>query len=173
MSADHNKYKALYLISQKMPAKEIASQVGISYATVLRYRGEYEDAELNGHLQELLNFPSAVLEDVLELASERAVVPIEGELDNIRTGLVGLQRLETDLQLTASALSNKIRSMAMGSDSAGELHDLTDSLCNLQRAFFGKDTNILVQQQNNIGQPQAADAEFAYGGLLNDKPKDF
>ncbi len=170
MSKDHDKYRALYLISQKLAPKEIAAELELSYSTVLRYKKEFDDAVLNETVNDLLDIPAAVLEDLFDVVRERAPVTIDAETNELTKSLSGLAKLQQDLQLTACGVTAKIRSMAMVADSAGELSDLTDSLCKIQTAFFATGTQVNIQ--NNLGgatgNPSAE--EGTYGDLLNDKP---
>ncbi len=165
MSAEHKKYKALYLLSEKIPPKTISDTVDLSYATVLRYKKEYEDAVSNDTINELLNFPKAILEDLLDVVRENAPVNIDEQIGVLTAQISGLERLRNDLQLTACNVTAKIRSMTMAVESADELKTLTSSLCAIQDSFFAVGTNVNIQ--NNIG----AQGDFQYGGLLDDKPK--
>ena len=166
MSKEHDKYRALHLLTENVAPKEIAETLDMSYAGVLKLKKSYEDAKDNGNLKDLLNYPEVILEEIIGIAKATSPVPIDAEVDLIKDGIKGAQLLQDDLQKTALYMSSRIRSLAGSTESTGEFCDLTESLCKLQTAFFNSNTTQ-VNIQNNVSQEGT---QQKYGGLLDDRP---
>lgn len=137
--------------------KEVAELLDISYAKVVRWRKELEEAERRQSVTDLFNLDEATLETVLE-AAKNELEPsalqlstkeaLEGELQSIRSGVKGGQELEVELQKTALTLTNRISTLAAGATQAETVVMLAKALSDLQTSFFAKGTNVQV---NNFG----------------------
>lgn len=162
-----SKYQALVRLFDGEQPKAIAADLDISYATVLRYKRELSTAQDEGKVNSLLaneegvlqNMASQALADLPDELQEGALIEATAVID----GVIGLQRLEADLQQTASKINCRIRLMCGTAEQVSELVDLTDALCKLQNAFFGKGTQVLIQNNVNGGSE-------SYGQFLSDTP---
>lgn len=166
MSKEHDKYRALHMLSEHIAPKDIADSLDMSYAGVLKLKKEYENARETDSLKDLLNYPEAVLDEILDIAKAKSPVPVDDEVDLVKQGVQGAQMLQEDLQRTALYMSQRIRSLAGSTESTGEFCDLTESLCKLQTAFFNSNTTQ-VNIQNNVS---SEGTQQKYGGLLDDRP---
>ncbi len=163
----NSKYLALVRLFEDEDPKEISTDLNISYATVLRYKRELRLAQDEGKVNSLLAKEQGVLENMAQAAvCDLPAELVEGELEEAKSlvkGVLGLKRLEEDLQHTAHDINTRIRIMVGTAEGVGEVVELTEALCKLQNAFFGKGTQVLVQQNNNAGGE-------SYGQFLNDIP---
>jgi hypothetical protein len=165
MASEDKQLALIQLVNGDDPA-HIAKNLGLTLATVIRYKNELAKAEVDGNINTLIGLDAHVLE---KMAGD-AILDVPGELlpaatesaDAIVSGVAGLQRLEGDLQATARQLNTRIRSMTMLAENVGEVSELTSALCKLQDTFFGKGTQVNVL--NNFGGSEA------YGQFLSDKP---
>ena len=139
-----------------------------SYATVLRWRRELEEAQQNDTVAELLQLDQAMFEQVLE-GVEAATSPVI--LEDAKEALTAISQaksqaeaLQTDLMATASHINTRIRNKALSTEHISELDMLTDALCKLQNAFFNKNSTQ-VNVQNNYDS-----SERGYSKFLGDAP---
>jgi len=153
-------------------AKEVAADADVSYATVIKMRRELDAAKEVDAVHELLDMDAVMRTEVMKEARSHMPNVLLEEADlalaNISGNVAGLELLSIDMQKTACALSNKIRKMALGADHASEIETLASALCSLQVAFFNNNTTQ-VNVQNNYG----TEGGNKYGGMLDDKPKDY
>ena len=161
-----SKYLALVRLLDGEEAKAIATDLDVSYGTVLRYKRELNAAEDEGKVNSLLAAEQSVLDNIASnVVTDLPVQAQEGAAEEaaaVLTGVVGLKRLEGDLQHTAHAINTRIRLMTSTVESVHDIVDLSDALCKIQNAFFGKGTQVNIQ--NNVGQGEA------YGQYLSDAP---
>ena len=166
--SDPTKYTAIVKIAQGASPKEVSDELDVSYAKVLRWKNEYIIAKQENTLKDLL----AIDDEMLTELSAQFVGNLPAELKEagdtamgeLTSNVGGLQKLSIELQATAVTISNRIRLEVMTIDSAGELMELTKSLCLIQEAFFNSKTTQ-VNVQNNYSPD-----EKAYGEFLGDKP---
>ena len=156
MSSDL-KFKVLSKLLNGEKAKEIAMELGVSSANVLRWERELTEARRTDTLDQLINLDDVVLD------SMSALLPTDLGAGELIEGVKGLRDiLEADLQIAAQVIINKVKSGAMSVDSIGELEQYTEILCNLQNAFFNKNsTQVLIN--NDYGQG-------TYSSFLSDQP---
>ena len=160
-----NKQVALIRLINGDEAKEIASDLDVSYGTVIRWKNELTKAQMNDKVNQLLAIDQAVLEDMASTAMtdvpDSLLPSVQESAGELVTSVVGLQHLEANLQTTANAINAKIRSMTYAAESVGDITELTVAICALQSAFFGKGTQVNIQ--NNIGSSE-------YAEFLGDAP---
>lgn len=163
-----NKYQALVRLHEGEEPKSIANDLDISYGTVIRYNKELREAHASNKVNALFAAEQGVLENMAEQAIADLPVDLQQaamiEAETVINGVAGLDRLEGDLQRTATVINTRIRIMTGTAESVGDVVELADALCKLQNAFFGKGTQILVQQNNNNGGSET------YGEFLSDVP---
>lgn len=149
MSND-SKYLGLVRLIDGEKPKDIAADLGVAYATVLRWRTELKDARENQTVTTLLSMSKDVLDDlaagILVDTPNELQEAVSEELEAAIKGLTALQRLESELQGTAVLINNRIRFMTASANSVGEVVELTNAVAKLQDAFFGKGTTVNVQQ---------------------------
>ena len=162
-----NKYLALIRLFENEEPRLIATDLDISYATVLRYKRELSIAQDEGKVNSLLAQEQGALDNMAQAAvCDLPEELVEGELmeaEKLVKGVLGLKRLEEGLQQTAHVINNRVRLMCGTAEGVGEIVELTEALCKLQNAFFGKGTQVLVQQNINTGGE-------SYGQFLGDNP---
>ncbi len=167
MSEEAIKAKCIVRLHEGDEPKVIASELEIPYSRVLRYRGELNTAIADGNLNKLLNMDEAavaLMSDELVRSLPAELQPqAEENLAAIGSGIKGLDRLSGELQLTATHLNSRIRTLSMSIEHVSELTELTKSLCELQNAFFNKQ-GVNVNIQNN------SPGGSTYTEILSDKP---
>lgn len=160
-----DKYQGLVRLIDGDEPKEIAGELGIAYATVLRWKRELRTAQEEDKVTSLVaasydaidDLAAGVLADVPDEALPAVTTAVEGVISSV----TGLKRLETELQGTAVLINNRIRFMTSSANSVGDIVELTNAVAKLQDAFFGKGTTVNVQQ-NVEGD--------AYSSFLGDAP---
>lgn len=153
----NNRDRIFLLLSQNKTIDEITEEVDLGYSTVLKYKKEYKEAELEGKLDMILSQDELIIE---QIASE-----ISGDATHVIQSMKGLDRLNDKMQESAQLILVKLKTVVsnVGPDDVGDLAVATRVLCDLQNAFFNKNTiNI---QNNNYDSGQAV-----YGEFLSDKP---
>lgn len=156
------KYKVISLLQQPdLTAHMISEELDLTYGSVLRVEKEFKQAKLNGTLNELLDSDEAVL------ASVAANLDIDQA--SLTKGLEGLDRLNVDLQVTASQLNTRVRSLIMSVDHLSDLKVAAEIICQLNTAFVNPN-KTQVNVQNNFGEQNAQSSRYA--GYLSDKPVD-
>ena len=149
-------------------AKAIAEDLDVSYPTVIRLNRELKEAEVNGTVDKFVELDEVILTEALEEAAANVPSAIQDEAKAVVGDIVktksAIDRFSDELIATAIALNMRIRSMSMSVDSAMELDTLVKSACNLQTAFFNKQTTQ-VNVQNNYGN------DSKYGSFLSDTPQ--
>lgn len=161
---EQNFYRAVSLLDAGTDMKQVATMCDITYATVMRWNREYQEAKKNGVLDELLDMDVLLL----EMAVRGTDVPAqfsEAAAKELVKGVNGLSALQDRMQITATYLVNKIQSQAASVQGTGELLDLVNGLAILQNAFFNKNSTQ-VNVQNNFNN----DGQSSYSSFLSDKP---
>lgn len=161
---EHNFYKAVSLLDCGTDLKQVSAICDVSYATVMRWNREYQEAKKNNVLDQLLDMDTLLL----ELSVRQTDVPAEfseGTIKELTKGVTGLQVLSEKMQGTAMYLTNQIQIRAAGAAGTGELLDLVNALATLQNAFFNKNSTQ-VNVQNNFN----TDGKSAYADYLSDTP---
>lgn len=137
-----------HLHNGKKPA-DVAELTGVSYASALKLRKELHAAEQRDRIHDLFKLDKAALNILLDSVRKQMVPAIEAfdvgdqverEVDALADGINGAQVLDKQLQQSASAIANKITSVAMAANNADTLLSLSKALCELQRAFFAPDS---------------------------------
>jgi hypothetical protein len=171
MATDEKKfYTAVTRMESGVEPQKVADALDVSYATVLRWRREYQAAKEQGKLGELLDLDKLALEMTFEVAAGNATLSgevLNPAIDDLAKNVNGLQSLQTQFQNTAVFLNQQIKSRAASLDHTSELVELTTALCSLQNAFFNKNSTQ-VNVQNNYG----GENTKPYGNFLSDKPND-
>ena len=155
------KYKIISLLQQPtLTAHMIAEELDVSYSAVLRIDKEYQEAKLNNTLMDLVDGDSSVLMSAAEVLDMDQV--------SLTKGLKGLDKLSEDLQVTASQINNRVRSLLMGVEHLSDVETAAKIICQLNEAFVNtKQTQVNVQ--NNFGGEHHASSRYA--GLLSDTPQ--
>lgn len=158
----NDKYEGLVRLNQGDEPKDVADDLGVSLAKVIRWRTELKRATETDAVAKLLAAEAEVIDDVV--AGVLVQQPeAEEKLKDLTKGVAGLKSLDTALQETAMQLNKYIFHQAAAASNVGELSELTTALCALQSAFFGKGTQINIQ--NNVDTGAAS-----YGAYLSDGP---
>lgn len=158
---DAVKYKVISLLEAGRPAKDVAEDLNVSYAAVIKLNKDYKEAKLNGTLNKLINVDKLIIEQTaadLDLPTEN--------VETVIKGLSGLEVLAEDFQLTAQQLNQRLKGMIASVEFASDLNVLTDILCKLQTAFINKQLTQ-VNVQNNFG---GDTGQSKYTQFLGDKP---
>ena len=168
--SDEQKFEILSDYASGISPTEVSQRRDISYATALRYKKDFEEAKKNNTLDKLIDL-SAVARDklakqVIDQSPDGAQELVKQEMGKLLASLDMADVLKTNLQAAANKLTERIVALANSAQSPSELIGLTEALCNMQNAFFNKNTTQ-VNVQNNFGADQAAGK---YDGLLGDKP---
>lgn len=156
-------YTAVSRMDAGQEPKQVASDLDVSYATVIRWRREYVAAKEQGKLDQLLDLDKLAIE--LAIESSPTAGKLMPELKAVAKKVEGLQVLQEQFQATALFLNSQIKTRAASAESTGEVLDLVEGLCNLQNAFFNKQTTQ-VNVQNNYG----GAGQSKYSGFLSDVP---
>ena len=145
------KLKAMGLISDDVPLREITELLKVSYPTLLRWKKELSKAIEEKTLTDLIKVDETVVHEVAEKIAEDLIAldptqseAIEGELLDVTKGVDGYQKLSVELQAVASKLAKKISAQADQGGGAMELESLVSSLARLQEAFFNKNTTQIA-----------------------------
>lgn len=169
MTSDQLKYTCISRLLNSEPKGEIAKLLEIPYTTVLRYSKELKEAQANGTLESLIDMDQVMLDSLVD--QQRSLAPaglaneVSSSLDAVKGAKTILEALADDMQITAKTLTTKIKSLANGAENASEIDTLASALCDLQNAFFNKNTTqVNVQNNYDTGQPST------YGNFLDDKP---
>lgn len=171
MSNDQLKYKVITRLLAGETPKDISCdpEVSVTYATVLRWNRELKESQQNGNVTELLDMDQAILGELMDAVSEAAPPALVDEVgavqDVIKSASSVLDTLQADFILTASNMNLKIRNLALSADNVGEISMLAETLCDLQNAFFNKNSTQ-VNVQNNYD----SNGSNTYSGFLSDKP---
>ena len=152
---NENKHIAyIRLLSDEDP-KIIAADLNVPYATILRWKADVTLAQENDTVSQLIQLSAKALDTIMATAKadfpEELTAAVDAEIKHVIDGAKGLQKLETGLQDTAVFVNNRIRAMAAIATTVSEISELTDALCKLQSAFFGKGTIVQVNTQVNNG----------------------
>lgn len=169
MTKEQEKFKIISKLINDEAPKDIANELEVPYTKVLRFKKEYEQSVIDGQVGELIDLDQVMRDELLNQVQEGMPSFVQeqaGEVvSEIKAKLTTLDALGEDLQVTAAAITKKIKSMAMSIDHVSELESLSTALCSLQNAFFNKNSTQ-VNVQNNYTE----DAKAAYGDFLSDKP---
>lgn len=157
----NNRDKAFIALSQGKDIEEIADEMGVTYSTVVRYRKEYEVAETEGKLSAILSQDEALIRQIAE-----------GLPEDVTSGeflgkLQGLEKLNANTQVVAELLLVKLKTVISNSgvDDVTNLSVAARILCDLQNAFFNKNSVNVNVQNNNFDATTSK-----YGDFLSDKP---
>lgn len=157
------KYKAISLLQLDKSPREVAEELDLSYASILRFKRQWEEAKLEGEVDKLLELDKAVLHDLAmsvdgQVAKDAAV--------ELVAGVTSLERLSQDVHKTASTLITRTNSLMMSCNTLDELNVAADILCNIQKAFFNTNSTQ-VNIQNNLGD---SNESKRYTQYLSDTP---
>lgn len=147
------KLDALAKLNQGKSPKEVSQELNIPYATILKWRREFNEAQEEDKLRTVINVDSQVINKISQTVKQdlAKVDPELGELvDETLEKLEGAKMLDLKVQNTALELTNKINEAINRPNLAvGEIRVLTESLATIQNSFFNKAT---VNNLNLIGQ---------------------
>lgn len=165
------KYEIVSRLLNDENPRDIANLLDVSHSKVLRYKRELTEHLHNNTLNEFIDLDAAMLNELTTLARSRVPTALESDASEVLDTLVSvkstLDALSLELQSTAKFLSSRIKVTASTTTTTSELETLSVALCNLQNAFFNKNSTQ-VNVQNNYSAEQGK-----YGNLLNDKPTDY
>lgn len=156
--SDDQKYNALQLLHQEKSNTEVAKELGIPIATIVRWGKELKEAKLNGGIDSLVDMDRVVLGELVEQLPD----DLKAAGNELVAKTDSLQRLSVELHNTAKHLTTRVKVLAATADSSSELIALSEVLCNMQNAFFNSNTTQ-VNVQNNYGQS-------SYSEFLSDAP---
>ena len=162
---DTQKYKVISKLQRDIPAKDIASELNVSYGGVLKLKREFDEARVNGTVDALINSQNVILDRVEEQLSDLPAV--KAEIAELAKGVAGLEHLSEELQQTALIINTRVRSLLLSIDHLSELEIAADVLCKLQTAFLNKNMTQ-VNVQNNYGDNDSP----KYNQFLSDRPQD-
>ena len=137
-----------HLKNGKKPS-DTAEITGITYAAALKLKKELHAAEEKNAILSLFQLNEAALEILLSSVRQQLMPileafdvedQIDGEIQTITNGVSGGKLLNEDFQASARAISNKITTVALTANNAETILSLAKALCELQQAFFGKET---------------------------------
>ena len=152
---NENKHIAYVRLLGDEDPKIIAADLSVPYATILRWKAEVNLAQENDTVAQLIKLSANALDTIM--ATAKADLPDElsdifdKEVKQIIAGAGGLQKLEVGLQDTAIFINSRISALSAIAVTVSEITELTDALCKLQSAFFGKGTIVQVNNQFNHG----------------------
>ena len=146
------KLKALGMIHQDLPLREIGEQLEIPYPKLLEWKKELQAGIENKNLADIIDVDAAVVHEAAEHVAEELIKldpsqseAIEGELLQVEKGIDGYQVLSERMQKVALKLTNKISAAADDNPGADQIESLVTSLSRLQEAFFNKNiTQVAV-----------------------------
>lgn len=162
---DTQKYKVISKLQRDISPKDIASELNVSYGGVLKLKREFEEAKVNGTIDQLINTSAVILDEVGEKLSDLPTV--QTEINELAKGIAGLEHLSEELQQTALIINTRVRSLLLSIDHLSELEIAADVLCKLQTAFLNKNMTQ-VNVQNNYGDTDSP----KYNQFLGDRPRD-
>ncbi len=157
-----DKYEGLVRLNQGDEPADIARELGVTQAKVYRWRSELKRAREEDAVAALMSAHADILDDVIQgvLVGQPEA---EEQASELKASVSGLNSLDKELQGTARKLNNHIAIMAAAASQVGEITELTKALCDLQSAFFGKGTQINIQNNIDTGSE-------SYGAYLSDGP---
>ncbi len=132
--------------------REISESMTISLKDVLKAQKEFKEAKKNDQLATILNTEEAILERVVESVKSDmiAIAPgnselIEQEICLFVDSIKGAQLLESQLQVTAMAIVDKIRLKLFEEEiSASVIASLVNSIAKLNSSFFAKGSSFVI-----------------------------
>ncbi len=160
---EDEKYKVISRLQLSEEPKDIAEQLNVSYASVLRLRREFNEAVTANTVDQLVDTDKLLLTSV---AKELEVS--HDSVQSLTRGLEGLELLNTKLQTTAVSINQKVASLIHSVDSLSELETASEIICKLQTAFLNKNLTQ-VNVQNNFSEDSS---KPKYAQYLSDTPVD-
>ena len=160
---DSEYYSAIALLAQGTPPMQVAKELAISPSTVIRWNTEYVRAKDEGTLDKLLKVDELVLHEAARIMD----IPVNAEAKAIAKSSAA-KLLEDTTIATATNVVTRINTMVAGVSGADELCQLVKALCDVQTAFFNKQTTQ-VNVQNNLG-VQTNPGAGTYSSFLGDAP---
>jgi hypothetical protein len=162
---EENKKMEIYgALANGRTVKEIQADYDISYASALRLSNQFKAAVDEGTVDKLIDMDTAIWQQIKDTvtAPDELIEKANGTLDQLSKDVQGLQRLDIELQNTASAVNRRLFNMVQSAKQPSELETITACLCRIRDSFFNQ-KGVQVNIQNNVGGE-------AYGDLLNDVP---
>lgn len=157
---DKIKYSIISRIQKDMEPKDIAEELGVPYASVLRVRTQYNEHVQNGTINQLIDLDKLMIADLADK------FPVD-EVEKLVKSVGGLEVLSAECQGLALEIIKKSRTMLTRADSMSELGEVTEILCKLQNAFFNKNSTQVNVQNNNFG---GSANDNPYSSFLSDAP---
>lgn len=158
--SDEQKYKALSQLNNGDAPALVAKELDVPMTAVLRWKRELKNEMENGTLNTVLDMDRVVLGEVLDKVAED--VHLTEAVGTLTKSLNHADRLSSDLQLTAIHLTSQIKSFAQSAVNPSDILVLTETLCQLQTAFFNSNTTQVNIQNNN--------GNTGYEEFLSDAP---
>ena len=157
------KYEALIRLYHNEDPVLIASDLGVTHARVLTWNRELKKAKDTDTVQQLLAMTTEQIEDMVNDAVLRLPDEIAESVNGLVAKVDGLNALSTELQSIASMLVQRLRAQTATASTPEDLHQITETICLIQKTFFATGTQINIQQNNAGGASE-------YGSFLSDKP---
>ena len=155
------KYKVISLLQQpELSPRMISEELDITYGAVLRVEKEYNEAKLNGTLDQLID-----VDDYAVMSSAAGTLCLDQV--SLTKGLSGLDKLSQDFQVTASQINTRVRSLLMSCEHMSDVKIAAEIICSLNVAFVNS-ASTQVNVQNNFGGDNNAASRYA--GYLSDAP---
>lgn len=154
---EKTKLMALAHIKAGRKPKDVAELLNISYSQALRLSKDLSEAERRGDVQSLFRLDEAALDTLIESAKSELAVPeelatskaIEGQLEDIKEGLQGLDELDTAMQEAAGALTKRLKTLSSTATQPDTILMLARALSELRNSFFAKGSNVSLNNFDN------------------------
>lgn len=144
---DDLKLQALGLLQQGNSAKDVARQLSIPYPTVLKWKPEAESIKYKVDLETVLDVDKVILHELAESTKDKLNELVEegSELvEQVLTKIDNIGILQTNLQLSGTAVLIKINDLIEKCNNADDILILVEAISKLQTAFFSKGANVNV-----------------------------
>lgn len=144
---DEQKLKAIGLLSEGNNAKDVARQLNIPYPIVLKWKPEAKSIHTKEDLATVLDVDKVILHELAESTKDKLNELVEDGDELVEQVLVKIDSigiLQTNLQLSATAVLVKINEIIEACKSADDILILVEAISKLQIAFFSKGANVNV-----------------------------
>ncbi len=138
--------------------REIAEKMTISFRDVIAAQKEFKEAKKDDQLLTILNTEEAILTRVAEVVKSDMIAIAPGNSEEVTKeicefvdSIKGAQLLESQLQVTAIMITDKIREKLFVEDiSSGVIASLAKSLATLNTSFFAKGSSWTINNNTMI-----------------------
>ncbi len=144
---DDLKLQAIGLLAEGNSAKDVARQLSIPYPKVLKWKPEAEGVKTKADLETIMDVDKVILHELAESTKDKLneIVEDGGEIvEEVLAKLDSVVVLQTNLQLSASAVLVKINELIDSCRNPDDVLLLVEAISKLQVAFFAKGANVNV-----------------------------